>query len=364
MNYIYRGGDSPLTGPKGTQDSSSRLEAISGSMSLGLTASILGFTKLRQADIQSLTDNKIQFANIINNVTWIMYDLMRYYFRPDKIEPAAMIAGIPLGTVDELSHAMSNRELKYRATHGVFLAHQEGGDRSLRIVGKAWGKNRFLFLSMIQFLFLYGAARQVDLMTDHLYKVQYPELVPEEDLTPKLGKGIGETTTNPWQEFYAAAIDAGNTESHLTFPVVTREGVYSNMYIETYDYVDSVEQGLHVLEYSIFLRKYRPEAAKDFVAVKEVDEEDDEEVRFYYRDTEDDEGQKTINMIDTLMDIGYSAILLGYRTVKYLQRTEFSLPQEAAIEGAVNISAGKDMIREMTIQRKQSLVGITTPVYA
>ena len=99
-----------------------------------------------------------------------MWDLMRYYFTNTyaPTQPAVVLASVPLGTVSEVSHAMSQNDLKFRAAGGVFLAHQEGGDVSLRLRGKAWGKNRFIFLSILDFLFLYGSAKTVDLFSDFL----------------------------------------------------------------------------------------------------------------------------------------------------------------------------------------------------
>ena len=107
---------------------------------------------------------QIRTTNVITNLTIVSTILARYYLGNKKrIKPAAVMAGIPLGTVNELSMALSDMILKYRATGGIFLAHQDGGNESLRIICKAWGLGRYIFLIMLDFLFLYGSAKILDL---------------------------------------------------------------------------------------------------------------------------------------------------------------------------------------------------------
>jgi len=89
---------------------------------------------------------KFTLRNMFNNITLLTYSLYKFYWgNPFNTKPAVVMGGIPFGTVEEVSHAMSDRTLKYRATGGIFLAHQEGGEQTLRIIGKAFGANRFLF---------------------------------------------------------------------------------------------------------------------------------------------------------------------------------------------------------------------------
>lgn len=281
-------------------------------------------------------------VNLMTNLITLMYSLFRYYFATNRERPpAAVLAGIPLGSVDELSHAISNRILKYRATGGVFLAHQGGGEQSLRITAKAFGKNRYQLLTMIDFLFLYGQAQKVDMLqedlrrmglfggtsgTNALEKLKFETYgnVREADIVD-LQDELPEPTTNPWQEFYEASIDSGMSERHLTFPIITQERVYLNMFIETWEYTEAVENGIDVLEINLFLRKYVPEARKEFIVVQErheieVEEEEEEEetqeevgpIQYYFRN-EDDRRVKDFIRFDTALDWGLSTSILAYR---------------------------------------------------
>ena len=98
---------------------------------------------------------KIDIKNFFTNIGSVMYGLSRYYFgNPSEIQPSCILGGVPMPSINELSHAMSDRILKFRATGGIFLAQQSGGDQTLRIQGKAFGVNRYAFLTMLDFLFL------------------------------------------------------------------------------------------------------------------------------------------------------------------------------------------------------------------
>ena len=194
-------------------------------------------------------------ANMGISIVSIMATLWMYYFgNENRIKPSAVIGGFPLGTVTELSHAISDRVLKYRSRGGIFLAHQEGGDQTLRIVGKAWGPNRYLFLTILDFLFLYGQATTHDMFardlmtnTKTLKFSGTAEDIPERAIT-----------TSPWKKIDDGDIEDGVEEKHLTFPIVTIDRTYNNMFIETYDYKESVLFGMNVIEYTLFFRKYLP----------------------------------------------------------------------------------------------------------
>lgn len=225
-------------------------------------------------------------APLLNGIA-MSYMLTRYYYGNMKdIKPAAVVAGIPLGTTQELSHGLSDREVRYRANGGVFLAHQDGGHQSLRIVGKAYGPNRFVFLNMLDLLFLYGSSTKVDLLNKQSKAIQreqaYPSLsshidnLPVHFETENIPQPDGTVTTNrvnmrveaseePWRLFNLGQLDEGYHESHMTFPIITRQRVYLSMYIETYSWRQSVDRtGQKQVEYTIFFRKYDPEPRYDF----------------------------------------------------------------------------------------------------
>ena len=73
-------------------------------------------------------DSKVYLNNLLVNISTIMWNMFKYYFMNNlPTKPAVVLASIPLGTVTEVSHAMSQRDLKFRAVCGVFLSDQECG---------------------------------------------------------------------------------------------------------------------------------------------------------------------------------------------------------------------------------------------
>lgn len=208
----------------------------------------------------------------ITNVVGLTYALTRYYFgNLNDIKPAAVVAGIPLGTVEELSHGISDRETRYRANGGVFLAHKEGGNESLRIIGKAWGDNRFLFLNMLDFLFLWGSANLIDYFKQtnvNGFWNQANALTNTIFNPPAVSLSVEEKNTDPWQEVEENSISTGFEETRLTFPVITKNRIYLSMYIETYSWSQSIDKdGRKQVTYTIFFRKYEPEPEYEFAVI-------------------------------------------------------------------------------------------------
>ena len=228
------------TNPVGEPDNIGIAPAVGVGFSVGMAKAMTGEYKGTQT---------------FNDVVWLSYSLSRYYFGPDHPKTSAVIAGIPLGTIEELSHGISDREVRYRANGGVFLAHQDGGNESLRIVGKAWGENRFTFLNMLDFLFLYGSATVIDVLSKYKEGAgDYPFLNVDEELT-----------TDPWAVVERATAKQGKEEQHMTFPVITRNRIYLSMYIETYSWRQSIDvNGKKSVTYTIFFRKYEPDNQYEF----------------------------------------------------------------------------------------------------
>ena len=304
--------------------------AIAGGVSLTSLAALYNI----RAELAISGSNEMQFArNMATNVVSTMITLSRYYFGNEaRVKPAAVISGIPLGTVTELSHGLSNRELKFRAKGGIFLAHQEGGDQTLRITGKAWGPNRYWFLVMLDFLFLYGQASTHDMFTKSLRESNLTNVSLKEDDVP-----IGTIGRSPWAKIDLNDVEDGIEESHLTFPVVTRNRVYGNMYIETYDYRESIELGMNVIEYVLFFRKYLPATRYKFATVLQEDDKNLElEEIWYYHEDEEDTTTRRLHQIDLMTDLGFSAAMLIYRT--YIIMNQNSVELNTAMTFGINLN--------------------------
>jgi len=248
----------------------------------------------------------VNITNMFTNISVIMYSLMTYYFtNVNSISPSVVMAGIPMPSVSEISHAMSDRILKYRATGGIFLAHQEGGEQTLRIQGKSFGPSRYMFLTMLDFLFLWGSAKVVDMFTT------YTEIISP--FPQPLGLPVT-PQVDPWIQINEPLINEGKEESHLTFPVITKTKIYTNMYIETYDFTESVENGMNCLTYTIFLRKYTPH----FPYKYRRGESPKGEVLWYYASNNNDEAISTLRQVDLMMEVGFSTSMVMYRFFQHL----------------------------------------------
>jgi len=303
---------------------------------------------------------KVNMSNLVTNISTVMYDLMRFYFGSNlPTKPAAVLASIPLGTVTEVSNAMSRRDLKFRAVGGVFLADQEGGEESLRIVGKAWGPNRFIFLSLLDFLFMYGSAKTVDLFADFLkdpLKIGVP--------TPYFGVGNLPQSTNPWHTFEAFALDEGTADARLTFPVITRQKVYMNMFIETYEYTESIENGINVVEYVIFLRKLKIPPPFEFMEVMEA-KGSGWSPQWYYKDNINDAAYRRFNIINVFTGLGFSSAMIMYRFVSILVSgtfgfretliSRFGIALNRSVSG--NVDSEMHYSDEWSVGEKENLFG-------
>lgn len=284
--------------------------SIGAGIAGGVSAAAIAYAlaPLTKIHLVSVDYTKIHLKNIFSNITLIMLNLTRYYFlNLMPIQPSVVMAGIPMPSISEVSHAMSDRILKYRATGGIFLAHQEGGEQTLRIVGKAFGKNRFIFLTMLDFLFLYGSAKVVDLFVDFIGIntpfAALPSAIPEEAIT-----------VDPWERINEHSMDQGREEQHLTFPVITKTRIYTNMYIETYEFTESIENGMNCLTYSIFLRKYTAYYPYKYAHAKT---EHGTSI-WYYSDNKDDEIISRLRNVDLMMEAGFSTAMIMYRLFQHI----------------------------------------------
>lgn len=287
-------------------DTTSRTIGIMGSSAVATASIAFAIAPLMRIDNISVDYSKIHLKNIFTNISLIMFNLVRYYFGNfNAIQPAVVIAGMPMPSINEISHAMSDRILKYRATGGIFLAHQEGGEQTLRIVGKAFGKSRYTFLTILDFLFLYGSAKVVDLFIKapsvSVIGVPYP--------TSALQPSI-----DPWVVINENGMDQGREEEHLTFPVITKSKIYTNMYIETYNFIESVENGMNCLTYTIFLRKYKANRPYKYSWMKDTYGT----IIWYYAEDKNDGVISVLRRVDLMMEVGFSTAMIMYRFFQHL----------------------------------------------
>jgi len=289
---------------------------------------------------------QIRTTSIASNIGIIATTFSRYYqLNKKRIKPAAVLAGIPLGTVEELSSALSDRILKYRATGGIFLAHQDGGNESLRIICKAWGKDRYMFLILLDFLFLYGQSKSLDMFS----KI---ESNPFNDVATVMTKQqLKETAKviNPWTRFREENVDEGREEYHMTFPIVTKNRVFSSMYLETYDIVESVNKGMNMLTITLFLRKYRPPYPLQLATVQTLNPKTKVFDTTYWYRSEKIMGESintkfnTLRWNDSLLDFGLSLIVAAHKYAMLMKYSIYNWDQMIALSFATHLDKSKGM---------------------
>ena len=294
-------------------------------------ASAVATTSIISA-LNPLSKINLNLKNIFTNVTLVMISLMRYYFANFMpIQPSVGMAGIPMPSVREISHAMSDRILKYRATGGIFLAHQPGGEQTLRVVGKAFGRNRYLFLTMLDFLFLYGSTKVVDMFVNapDISALGFaPLITPATKLVPQV---------DAWTEINAINMDEGREEQHLTFPVITKAKIYANMYIETYDFTESIENGMNCVTYTIFLRKY----IVDYPYKYSWTQNEYGDVIWFYSEDKKSVLISKLRAIDLMMEAGFSMAMIMYRFFQYIEGN--------SIETSIGYITGIDINQEKLV---------------
>lgn len=287
---------------------------------------------------------QIRTTSIISNISIIANTFGRYYLLNKKrIKPAAVLAGIPLGTVEELSSALSDRVLKYRATGGIFLAHQDGGNESLRIICKAWGKDRYMFLILLDFIFLYGQSKSLD-MFSKLKSNPFTEVA-----TVMSKQQLKETAkiVNPWTRFKEENVDEGREEYHMTFPIVTKNRIFSSMYLETYDIVESVNKGMNMLTVTLFLRKYRPPYPLQLATVQTLNPKTKKfDTTEWYR-SEKVKGVSTytkfgnLRWIDSMLDFGLSLIVMAHKYAMLMKYSIYNWEQMMALSFATHLDKSR-----------------------
>ena len=336
MSFIFKGVDEGIS------------QALSITIITGLMSTLMGYNAYfwRRKKIESDTGKlsvtqklqQIRTTSVISNIILIATTLSNYYLLNDKrIKPAAVLAGIPLGTIEELSMALSDRILKYRATGGIFLAHQDGGNESLRIICKAWGKNKYWFLILLDFIFLYGQSKVLDMFAgikENVFTIGDKAILSKKDLseTAKI--------VNPWKEFRDDNVDEGREEYHMTFPIVTKNRIYSSMFLETYDIVESVNNGMNMMTITLFLRKYRTPYPYELATVQTVNPKTKkEDTTFWYR-AEKVKGQSintkfsSLRWADSILDFGLSLIVMGHKYIMLKKYSIYTWDQMIALSAA------------------------------
>ena len=332
----------------------SGMSATTSAASLSFLMKELNRSRVRTMEANIINDdgtvsieqrNQFYIKDMMGNIVSVMATLARLYFPMAYLNssvPAAVIAGIPLGTVSALSHAMSANDLKFRSKGGIFLAHQEGGEQTLRIEGKAFGPNRFIMLIMLDALFRYGSSIVVDTFEAHIKfngGTRY-EYVPNS------------TSADPWEPLNKFALNEGKVELHKTFPIITLQRVYTSMYIETWTFTESIINGLDCINYTLFFRKFRALPPEQYGAILN----ENVEIVYYYKKDTNEELYRKLNRLDFSLEFALSAALLSFRTFMILSGN--SLEKNVAMTTALSVHesvTGVSSFSEVLMERVSGL---------
>jgi len=243
-----------------------------------------------------------------------------------NLTPGCMLGPIPIYAVVNVEAGKSDKQLRFRSIGGQFLAFQEGDNVSLRMDVTLSGDARFVYLSVLDSLYINGLAtfkvREFkDVSTGEVgtlsssYNPATANCVPVivgaasmvQTVTPQRGTlprtGAATSANNPnafltdditinkgeWkkQGGYASEV-TGVPESndpwqeveywqkrerivvHKTFPVITEEEIFTRMYIESMFWRKSVgTNGRHDITVNLLMRRYIEPPEKMFILTHE-----------------------------------------------------------------------------------------------
>jgi len=245
--------------------------------------------------LKSLSPNQM-FVGIFNLLTTIT--LAGFQYATDN---ACTIGPVPLGgygvdsptSIHNIEVAHSNKEVKFRAVGSIFLAHQHGGQDSVKISGKLQGTWRHVFLTVLWIMSL--------LSQRYLQAFDWSS-----DLVTNLGSSTSNIelfrqTAGPitrMKSINDVVVQGPSFEKHIVFPVVTEHEIIPNCYIETFSFEELVSGGKDIINYDMLLRTYSEPT--EFLA--------DSERTIY--------GLKTSTKSQQVLEYGLNAFWRGIKWVK------------------------------------------------
>jgi len=209
-------------------------------------------SKLRTgiANIDKSTRGYVSYAALVGTIGTSMAAMNMYdqeNFMGTK--PEAIIGAVPVYSIQYLERAKSDRKLKSRAIGDVFLAHQKGNKDILRLDLTLHGLYKFVYL-----WYLVGLQGEGSGQIKNVSATDIP-VIPT-------NAGLSEAENKPHKVL--------NYEVHRTFPVITKNHILLNMYLQTIEWHQSVEDGKNVIKVHLLFRKYFPTGAyKVFNAKKD-----------------------------------------------------------------------------------------------
>lgn len=176
-------------------------------------------------------------------------------------QPDVLLGIIPIYAVQRYEVARSLDKMKYRAVAGQFFAHQRGGNVAFKVVLYLVGSDALQYLTFIQAAHALGdqGMEEIKQLTNTNPGQGLASLVSNTRMTSKNTKTFNKDDLS-WQ----------TVEKKFTFPIVTKEEILHDMYIETVIYERDVALG-DALKVTLLCRKYVP--PQEIVGIELYDKE-------------------------------------------------------------------------------------------
>jgi len=190
--------------------------------------------------------------------------------------PDIVLGLIPFWGITAVETASSQNILKYRAVGGQYLAHQHGGNISLRIDMILKGPTVPLQLGLLDVLFSFGKTRN-KVNGGILYQPFFKGNLTADTLTGQNLSSAQEglqliDPTDTDNAFSVAKDDFSwiTSDYHNTFAIVTRDFVMTGMYVESFIYFRNVAKDPNMVRVSLLCRKFVPPPQVSSVANEDV----------------------------------------------------------------------------------------------
>jgi len=139
--------------------------------------------------------------------------------------------------------------------------------------------------------------------------------------------------------------EEGREEYHSTFPIVTKNRVFSSMYLETYDIIESVNTGMNMLTVTLFLRKYRPPYPLEMTTVISG-KKGKTSVSWYRSKKVKDEAiwtKLSLRWSDSIIDFGLSALVAYHKWNMMFKHSIYNFEEMMALTYATHLDKSRGM---------------------
>ena len=261
---------------------------------------------------QIIKDKNTRYASTIA----MALEYLTLQLAPTTTHPDMIIAGMPIFHIQKEGHAASDETLKYRSMGTIFLAHQKGGKRTFKCTLKINGPARLAVLGFLQYLQRKGVQDDFSIGSYFSSDIVKASMVTQPFVPPGL---------NSKAKYIQNYIDIEKETIayHKTFPIITDTKIYTNMYLETLRYTESVKIGVEAMEIDC--------AFRDVIAPMHVRwyKPSKEDEKGYFSTWITDDERDSLRRIDLFFNIFWGMKTLardiGFKKVEQKQMDQYKI---------------------------------------